>query len=113
MSQNLFSYNIKTYRLAAHSKGDDDRDVKEVNDFKEIDPLNLFFINKNKDLISLIDNEVDNYSDMKILSKDYYDYNKYKKDQLPNFLNQEYESIKNQKKLLSVAKASESHILIF
>jgi len=98
-----FFLNIKTYRLAAHSKGDDDRDVKEVNDFKEIDPLNLFFINKNKDLISLIDNEVDNYSDMKILSKDYYDYNKYKKDQLPNFLNQEYESIKNQKKLLSVA----------
>ncbi len=33
--------NIQTYRLNAHSKGDDDRDVKEIDYFKSRDPLNL------------------------------------------------------------------------
>lgn len=33
--------NIQTYRLNAHSKGDDDRDIKEINYFKSRDPLNL------------------------------------------------------------------------
>ena len=33
--------NIQTYRLNAHSKGDDDRDIKEIDYFKSRDPLNL------------------------------------------------------------------------
>ena len=33
--------NIKTYRLNAHSKGDDDRDIREIDYFKSLDPLNL------------------------------------------------------------------------
>jgi 2-oxoisovalerate dehydrogenase E1 component len=33
--------NIQTYRLNAHSKGDDDRDGKEIGYFKSLDPLNL------------------------------------------------------------------------
>ena len=33
--------NIQTYRLNAHSKGDDDRDIKEIDYFKSLDPLNL------------------------------------------------------------------------
>lgn len=33
---------VDTYRLNAHSKGDDDRDVNEVNEFRDKDFLNLF-----------------------------------------------------------------------
>lgn len=33
---------IHTYRLAAHSKGDDDRDLNEINAYKILDPLNIF-----------------------------------------------------------------------
>jgi 2-oxoisovalerate dehydrogenase E1 component len=32
---------VDTYRLAAHSKGDDDRDPKEIADYASRDPLNL------------------------------------------------------------------------
>ena len=32
---------IQTYRLNAHSKGDDDRPQDEINFFKSIDPLNI------------------------------------------------------------------------
>ena len=33
---------IDTYRLRAHSKGDDNRDIEEINHYKSIDPLYLF-----------------------------------------------------------------------
>jgi 2-oxoisovalerate dehydrogenase E1 component len=33
---------VDTYRLAAHSKGDDDRDPHEIADYTERDPLNRF-----------------------------------------------------------------------
>lgn len=33
---------IDTYRLAAHSKGDDDRDAEEIASFARRDPLNVF-----------------------------------------------------------------------
>jgi 2-oxoisovalerate dehydrogenase E1 component len=33
---------VDTYRLAAHSKGDDDRDPSEIDGYRERDPLNLF-----------------------------------------------------------------------
>jgi 2-oxoisovalerate dehydrogenase E1 component len=33
---------IDTYRLAAHSKGDDDRDPREIAEFTARDPVNLF-----------------------------------------------------------------------
>jgi 2-oxoisovalerate dehydrogenase E1 component len=33
---------VDTYRLAAHSKGDDDRDPREIDGYKRRDPLNQF-----------------------------------------------------------------------
>ena len=33
---------VDTYRLAAHSKGDDDRDLQEIDRYKRRDPLNRF-----------------------------------------------------------------------
>jgi 2-oxoisovalerate dehydrogenase E1 component len=37
---------VDTYRLAAHSKGDDDRDQSEIDGYKRRDPLNLFLANE-------------------------------------------------------------------
>jgi len=36
---------VDTYRLAAHSKGDDDRDPREIDVYKRRDPLNRFLAN--------------------------------------------------------------------
>jgi len=36
---------VDTYRLAAHSKGDDDRDPREIDGYKSRDPLNQFLAN--------------------------------------------------------------------
>ena len=36
---------VDTYRLAAHSKGDDDRDPREIDGYKSRDPLNRFLAN--------------------------------------------------------------------
>jgi len=33
---------VDTYRLNAHSKGDDDREQEEIDKYKKIDPLNIF-----------------------------------------------------------------------
>ncbi|HUQ53044.1 MAG TPA: thiamine pyrophosphate-dependent enzyme [Gammaproteobacteria bacterium] len=40
---------VDTYRLAAHSKGDDDRDPKEVAAFARRDPLNVFLAQQQVD----------------------------------------------------------------
>ncbi len=37
---------VDTYRLAAHSKGDDDRDPEEIARYKSRDPLNRFLANE-------------------------------------------------------------------
>ena len=37
---------VDTYRLAAHSKGDDDRDPSEIDGYKRRDPLNQFLANE-------------------------------------------------------------------
>ena len=37
---------VDTYRLAAHSKGDDDRDPDEIDLYKQRDPLNRFLANE-------------------------------------------------------------------
>lgn len=40
---------VDTYRLAAHSKGDDDRDPCEIDRYKSRDPLNQFLANAGTD----------------------------------------------------------------
>jgi 2-oxoisovalerate dehydrogenase E1 component len=37
---------VDTYRLAAHSKGDDDRDPQEIDGYRQRDPLNRFLANE-------------------------------------------------------------------
>lgn len=37
-------FKVSTYRLRAHSKGDDDRCISEIEKYKEKDPLNIFLI---------------------------------------------------------------------
>ena len=37
-----FLLEIETYRLKAHSKGDDLRDTEEIKKFSELDPINIF-----------------------------------------------------------------------
>jgi len=37
---------IETYRLAAHSKGDDLRDINEINHYRSIDPINVLIANE-------------------------------------------------------------------
>jgi 2-oxoisovalerate dehydrogenase E1 component len=44
---------IETYRLAAHSKGDDDRDTAELRRFKELDPLNILLSSGNPEIAEM------------------------------------------------------------
>ena len=39
---------VECYRLKAHSKGDDNRDSKEINKYLAIDPINIFKNNNNE-----------------------------------------------------------------
>ena len=39
---------VECYRLKAHSKGDDNRDTKEINKYLSIDPINIFNNNNNE-----------------------------------------------------------------
>jgi 2-oxoisovalerate dehydrogenase E1 component len=39
---------VECYRLKAHSKGDDNRDTKEINKYLAIDPINIFNNNNNE-----------------------------------------------------------------
>jgi len=51
-------FEVDTYRLAPHSKGDDDRDIKEINLFKSKDPIVRYMKDKEKDYI-IIKNKVE------------------------------------------------------
>lgn len=76
--------NIQTYRLNAHSKGDDDRDIKEIDYFKSRDPLNLalereIWRNKKDDIKREIRTHIQEVMQAKIQKLDYCH------DQLPRF----------------------------
>jgi len=45
---------VDTYRLAAHSKSDDDRDPHEIADYTERDPLNRFLADVEADQVELV-----------------------------------------------------------
>ena len=49
---------VDTYRLNAHSKGDDDREQDEINKYKKIDPINLFS-EKESELFNKFKTEID------------------------------------------------------
>ena len=52
---------VETYRLNAHSKGDDDRNIQEINKFRKDDPINRLLKNNSKlqNINKKILNEID------------------------------------------------------
>lgn len=88
---------IRTYRLNAHSKGDDDRDISEVEFFIENDPLNKLlgieqWIILQKKISDQIDGHIANI-DSELLS-----FENYIKDQLPRKTTAKLIPVINQKK---------------
>ena len=93
---------IKTYRLNAHSKSDDDRDPKEIEFFYERDPLvQLLKIakweNVSNNLKSEVDKHIDNSSEKELNLEDY------SHDQLPREMSSKTTNIANPKETASVA----------
>jgi 2-oxoisovalerate dehydrogenase E1 component len=86
---------IQTYRLNAHSKGDDDRSADEINYFKNIDPLNII---KRKSIhfakkFALIDDEIGDYFE-ESSKKESLDLHSYLGDQLPKNTSDFYKEAK-------------------
>jgi len=93
---------IRTYRLNAHSKGDDDRDGAEVQFFKDNDPLTKLLNIEQwaalaQKIVTQIDDHVANV-DPKVLSFD-----NYVKDQLPRKTTAKLEPVVNEKKRMVAA----------
>ncbi len=91
--------NIKTYRLNAHSKGDDDRDKKEIEYFNSVDPLNLllekdFWRDKKIEIEKEIRQHIESADQTKTQIVNYC------QDQLPRKTEQSIVKIKNSKKLM-------------
>ena len=62
-SQRPYAFIFDTYRLAPHSKGDDNRSDSEIEHYKKIDPLNRLLNSLDDDEISDLKNEVQNFVD--------------------------------------------------
>ena len=74
--------NIQTYRLNAHSKGDDDRDINEINHFFSYDPIKVLLKNTEwKKFKKSFEKEINDY--IETVEYDYIDEAKYCVDQLP------------------------------
>ena len=102
--------NIKTYRLKAHSKGDDDRNLEELKIFNNLDLINkLIATNSLKSSFDQIEKEVNDYVDEKIDNNNFYSKEKYFVDQLPRKTSLLLSKIKNQKVLLSKALNQSYH----
>lgn len=88
---------ISTYRLNAHSKGDDDRDIDEISFFNAKDPLNLFLKqskwSKEK---TKIENEIEDHINSVDLV--YLESSEYCHDQLPNHVKADLVNFNNSKK---------------
>ena len=93
---------IKTYRLNAHSKGDDDRSIDEVNFFRKQDPLNRFLeIDELKQIAQVISQEIDEH--VANVEKNILTYAEYVKDQLPRKVTAKSEPVRNEKKRMVLA----------
>jgi 2-oxoisovalerate dehydrogenase E1 component len=74
---------VHTYRLNAHSKGDDDRDPSEIEFFKQNDILNILQGNqKLSSTFKNIEREVDEYFNIAFKGKNW-SFSEYRGDQLP------------------------------
>jgi 2-oxoisovalerate dehydrogenase E1 component len=92
---------IKTYRLLAHSKGDDDRATDEVRAFEDYDLINKYIkTTAGKETNKKSINEIDNFIDKVIEKKILIDFDTYKIDQLPRKNDNELQDFNNDKLLL-------------
>ena len=87
---------IKTYRLNAHSKSDDDRDIKEIEFFHTRDPVNQFkvsglFEDLFEETQSIVQSHISSTKETILSSEDYFH------DQLPHGLSSNSNTVKNPK----------------
>lgn len=88
---------IRTYRINAHSKGDDDRSLDEINFFREHDPLNtLLKTDAWQILAKNFSQEIDRH--VASVEKKVISFDEYVKDQLPRKITAKLEPVKNEKK---------------
>ena len=87
---------VKTYRLNAHSKGDDNREKKELDFFNSKDILNLLLQDEYwKSIAKDISLEIENH--IKNTPEKFLQYNDYVHDQLPRKTSARLKDIKNPK----------------
>ena len=90
--------NIHTYRLNAHSKGDDDRDKKEIDFFYKNDLLSkLSKQKKYQGVLSEIDRDVKSHIDKTIKQGEQFSFEDYIGDQLPRTISVKSEKLNNPK----------------
>ena len=88
---------IRTYRLNAHSKGDDDRDVSEVQFFNDHDPISkLLAIEQWAALAQKIAAQIDDH--VANVNPEVLSFENYVKDQLPRKTTTKLEPVFNEKK---------------
>ena len=88
---------IRTYRLNAHSKGDDDRDVSEVQFFSDHDPIiKLLAIDQWAALSQKIATQIDDH--VANVNTEVLSFENYVKDQLPRKGTAKFEPVFNEKK---------------
>ena len=89
---------IDTYRLKAHSKGDDDRNREEVEGFERLDLLNVLRNNLSfADQFKNISADVQSYVTSRLSNTDVLTYETYKADQLPRKYSNKTAPLKNPK----------------
>jgi len=87
---------IDTYRLKAHSKGDDDRDRGEVARFEKVDLLNrAFALSEFRSQFLFINSEVQQYVTERLTTGTILNYEEYAIDQLPRKYSNVPESVVN------------------
>lgn len=88
---------IDTYRLLAHSKGDDDRSNEEVDHFRNLDLIERFVnAGNHTDLLNDIKNEVAKYVDSKLLAKGKFPLKNYVRDELPRKVSMRISNVANE-----------------
>lgn len=87
---------IDTYRLKAHSKGDDDRCQDEVAHFEKQDLVNRLIAKGLFDTeFEVITKEVDDYTESKLSCEDVFSFEDYVADQLPRRASNRSEAVVN------------------
>jgi 2-oxoisovalerate dehydrogenase E1 component len=100
--------NLHTYRLNAHSKGDDDRDKDEIDFFYENDLLHKLSTHKQfAEVIEQIDKEIKLHIDRTLEIREKFAFEDYIEDQLPRSISVKSKTLDNPKiKLINALRNS-------